>query len=400
MTLQVRRDTGANRVTIQPLAGEPIFETDRADGYARLYMGNADSMGGRPVGIPYAHIQGATQQELWTSPGIQAVLLAQAGFSIPPLATPVSHPVAVGVVPAFGLADGGWIDLTAVGTFTPGSTDPRLTFDLRFSATVGGGATGKQVRSSGAAGASGIDVHQGTIGDALLSRVAADSIVELVVRIHSLGENAAVPGSYDAGGDANLFFHGQVIVRELQDGSADRGLTYDYSTAYTLGDVIWVHERPYRAVHSFTSAASGIDEIPGLGADWRDFWQPFTIEYDVNGVLPIDVTVNNDLFFGASGPKRDDLIATGTATAWASAQAYVFGDVRSANGSNWSCVLAHTSAAANEPGGGDDEYNAYWIAIGTISPPDPPNEGFDAFTILSTSAFLVGGRTGHKVPHL
>jgi len=114
-------------------------------------------------------------------------------------------------------------------------------------------------------------------------------------------------------------------------------------TSYAVDDVVHYDGVSYIAIAAHTSASA---DTPGTGANWATYWQVF---------LPRSIT-----------PR-------GT---WATATAYLTGDVVSRQGSSYLCFLPHTSGATSEPVVGAD-WQTYWQ------------------TLLGASAVLsVFGRTG------
>lgn len=81
---------------------------------------------------------------------------------------------------------------------------------------------------------------------------------------------------------------------------------------------------------------------------------------------------------GGTSPAQ---VAVSSVTAWATATAYVAGDVRSSGGTNYHCFLAHTSASNNQPGSGA-YWQTYWTALtGSIFEIKTPYAEADLFGI-------------------
>ena len=80
MTLQVRRGTDAERLSITPASGEPIWTTDTT----QLYVGDGITPGGVAVGSGGGSISTVTDQSLFTTSSVEfASVGINAAYTLP-----------------------------------------------------------------------------------------------------------------------------------------------------------------------------------------------------------------------------------------------------------------------------------------------------------------------------
>lgn len=335
-----------------------------------------------PVGAPRVH-------ELWSASRWQ-VNRARSGWRISNIDGGASYtPIAGGTIPARYLAEGGEIEILATGVLTPGSINPGLAIQLYIGSEL--------IRPEGAQGAAGWLLLNGTIGQNLLVRLpSAGARWTLRLRVTSLGADTQTQaGETSNGNPGQLLTEGTIVVDVVftkGDGWQPKGMAgasgdWIVATSYALDDRVVHHGQGYVCIAGHTSAAA--DE-PGGGADWRVFWIPRQIVFQIRGVHELpdigDDELEQKIELRVGAPTHFDAESVG---AWATATGYIELDVRTNGGTPdyWLCTQGHTSGASDEPGVGADAPQ-FWVQIA--------KGGNDFVHVDYTRAILFGGVPGRE----
>lgn len=373
---------------------------------SELFVGGSDTPIGRAVVPPVVprgghdvrrlfQVGSMGQQNTWTDVG--AVAQDGSGITLSPKPHNAAGTdiVSTGYVMPYELADGGVMEIEAVGTYKLGSILPRILARLK----IGGSYVAPQY-----------EAHMNLTGDVAVPSDVAGTIANAFEwSSQTLGLNAL--GGYEAlnvaaAGLVQGQFHWRLTMKvhalgrwaKWHVGDDDAADWSGASVAYVAGSrvtdargIVW------RCTSNHTSGAS---TEPGVGAShltvWTlasaNCWVEATLEwgalqhnaggrigepfgyYNPQGqrTLQYNAFVQRDTGTPANGTVRGAIYSfmgsqwlchaasnTGAlivgATAWADSTDYLFDDIRSHGGANYRCVMGHTSVLVdNEPGVGTD----------------------------------------------